>query len=246
MFACTFGGTLLGMWARTLLPEHHLSSESKETVKIGIGLVATMTALVLGLITASAKSSFDAVDTAVKQTASQVLTLDRLLARYGSETGEIRKDLQHLIGARIDMIWPQDPSKPAKLDPMRAGTATITERLAVEISSLNPQDDYHRALKSRALEIIEALLQARWILITENEISIPVPFLGILVFWLTIIFFSFGLFAPANGTALGVLFVCALSVSSAIFLVLEMDAPFSGFLKVSGNPLRYVYAHLNQ
>ncbi len=103
---------------RSTLPEHHLDAESKDTVKVGIGLIATMTALVLGLVTASAKSSYDAVDSAVKKTAIDVLTLDRLLARYGSETGEIRKGLQRTIGARIDMIWPQGSSKPANLDPM--------------------------------------------------------------------------------------------------------------------------------
>src|SRR6185295_1937458 len=90
VFACTLGGALVGHWLRTTLPEHYLDDESKDTVKLGIGLVATMTALVLGLVTASAKSSFDAVDTAVKRTATDILAIDRLLARYGSETGELR------------------------------------------------------------------------------------------------------------------------------------------------------------
>ena len=121
VFTCTFAGALLGMWLRTALPEHWLDAESRDTVKVGVGLIATMTALVLGLVTASAKSSFDAVDTAVKQTATQLLALDRVLARYGSETGEIRKGLQRVVGARIDMIWGQGSSKPANLDPMRSG-----------------------------------------------------------------------------------------------------------------------------
>ena len=124
VFICTFGGALLGMWLRTMLREHHLVGESRDTVKVAIGLVATMTALVLGLVTASAKSSFDAVDTAVKQSATQILALDRALARYGPETGEIRKGLKHAVGARIDMIWPQGSSKPANLDLMRSGAAS--------------------------------------------------------------------------------------------------------------------------
>ena len=76
------------------LPQHWLDAGSRDTVKVGVGLIATMTALVLALVTASAKNSFDAVDTTVKQTATQLLALDRVLARYGSETGEIRKSLQ--------------------------------------------------------------------------------------------------------------------------------------------------------
>src|SRR5512139_3676955 len=120
VFACTFGGVLLGMWLQKTLPGHHLDAQSRDTVKVGIGLIATMTALVLGLVTASAKSSYDAVDSAIKKSAIDILTLDRVLARYGSETGEIRMGLQRGIGARIDMIWPQDSSKPANRDPMRS------------------------------------------------------------------------------------------------------------------------------
>ena len=117
VFVCTFGGALVGNWLRTTLPEHHLNDESRDTVKLGTGLIATMTALVLGLVTASAKSSFDAVNTAVKNTAMDILTLDRLLARYGPETGEIRGALQHAVASRIDMIWPQSSSEPARLEP---------------------------------------------------------------------------------------------------------------------------------
>src|SRR5512143_1532380 len=104
VFTFTFGGVLVGMWLRRTLPRHHLDAESKDTVKVGIGLIATMTALILGLVTASAKSSYDAVDSAVKKGAVDVLTLDRVLARYGSETEEIRKGLQRMLWARIDII----------------------------------------------------------------------------------------------------------------------------------------------
>ena len=245
VFALTFGGALLGMRLRTLLSEHHLSAESKDTVKVGIGLIAMMTALVLAFVTASAKSSFDAVDSAVKKGAIDVLALDRVLARYGSETSEIRKGLQRAVEARIEMIWPQGSSKPAILDPTALGAGAEAEKLAGAIRVLKPRDDSQRALQSRALDMTEALLQARW-LVAATEPSVPVPFLVILLFWLTIIFASFGVFAPRNALVLTVLFVCALSVSLAVFLVLEMDAPFDGLLKVSADPLRYAYAHLNQ
>ena len=246
VFACTFAGALLGMWLRTVLPEHLLDAESRDTVKVGIGLIATMSALVLGLVTASAKSSFDAVDTAVKQTATQVLALDRALARYGPETGEIRDGLRRALGARIDMIWPQGSSKPANLDPARAETMRRAEGLADAIWGLKPQDDSRRALQARALDLAEALLQARWLVMAATGASIPVPFLAVLLFWLIITFASFGLFAPRNAMVVTVLFVCALSVGSAVFLVLEMDGPFDGLVKVSADPLRYAHAHLNQ
>ena len=158
VFACTFGGVLLGMRLRHALPGHHLDPESKDTVKVGIGLIATMTALVLGLVTASAKSSFDAMDNAVKKSAVDVLTLDRVLARYGAETGEIRKSLQRVVGARMEMIWPQGAAKPADLDPMRSGAGVEAERLADAIRSLKPHDDNQRALQARALDLTESLL----------------------------------------------------------------------------------------
>jgi hypothetical protein len=246
VFTCTFGGALLGMWLRSTLPEHHLDAESRDTVKVGIGLIATMTALVLGLVTASAKSSYDAVDSAVKKSASDLLALDRLLARYGSETGEIRKGLKNALGARMDMIWPQGSSKPRNLDPIGSAAGAEAERLPDAIRALKPRDDSQRALQSRAVDLTEAVLQARWLVLAGTETSVPVPFLVILLFWLTIIFASFGVFAPRNATVLTVLFVCALSVSSAVFLVLEMDMPFGGLLRVSADPLRYAYAHLNQ
>ena len=244
VFTCTFAGTLLGMWLRTILPEHHFDAESRDTVKVGIGLIATMTALVLGLVTASAKSSFDDVNTAVKQFAIQIITLDRVLARYGSDTGEIRKNLQRTVGARIDMIWPQDASTP-HLKPRDASGSGV-EDLAHAIRGLKPNDDSQRALQARALDLTEALLQGRWLVLAATGASVPLPFLAVLVFWLTITFASFGLFAPRNAMVVTVLFVCALSVSSAVFLVLEMDGPFDGLLKVSPDPLRAAHALLNQ
>ncbi len=246
VFLCTFGGALLGMWLRTTLPDHHLDAESREVVKVGIGLIATMTALVLGLVLASAKSTFDSMDSAVKTTAVEVLTLDRLLARYGPEAGEIRKGLQHGLVARIDMIWSQGSPTPARLDPMRSGAGAQAEALPNAIRTLTPRDDAQRALQARAMDLAEALLQTRWLVLAGSETSVPLPFLIILIFWLTITFTSFGLFAPRHATVLVVLFVCALSVGSAVFLILELDTPFDGLLRVAADPLRYAYAHLNQ
>jgi hypothetical protein len=241
VFTSTFGAALLAMRLRTLLPKHYFDTESRDTVKVGIGLIATMTALVLGLVTASAKSSFDSVNTAVKAFATQTLALDRTLARYGSETSGIRQELKRVVGDRIDMVWPQDSSKPVSLDPLSGG-----EEIARAIRNLKPKDDSQRALQARALELGETLLQTRWIVSTSIGASVPLPFLAVLLFWLTITFASFGLFAPRNAMVVAVLFVCALSVASALFLVLEMDGPFDGLLRVSAEPLRSAYARLNQ
>jgi hypothetical protein len=246
VLACTFGGALIGLFLRKALPGHHLDSDSRDTIKVGIGLIATMTALLLGLVTASAKSSFDAMDTTVKQTAIQILTLDRLLARYGPETNEIRQGLKQGVGARIDMIWPQDSSKPVSVNPMPSGLAPMAERLTDAIRSLKAKDDAQRALQSRAVDTAETLLQVRWMALAGAENSIPLPFLVILVFWLTIVFVSFGLFAPPNATVIAALFVCSASVAAALFLVLEMESPLTGFIQVSPDPLRYALSALGK
>ena len=244
VFACTLGGVLLGMWLRTILPEHHLNNESRDTVKLGAGLIATMTALVLGLVTASAKSSFDNMNTTVKSTAVDILTLDRVLARYGPETSEIRGIFHDLIANRIDMIWPEGSSHSTPSDPLRM--AVTAEGISDRLHHLTPREDSQRALQSLALTLVESLLRSRWLLYAIGGSSIPLPFLIILLFWLTITFASFGLFAPQNATVIAVLFVCAMSVGGAVFLIAEMDGPFDGVLKVSADPLRYALSHLNQ
>jgi hypothetical protein len=246
-FVSTSVGSLLGIWMASRLPEHHLDESSRDTVKTGIGLIATMTALVLGLVTASAKSSFDDAETAVKLLAVDVLTLDRALARYGPESAPIRQALRHAVETRIEAIWPRGRAKPASPDPVAAGTTSETEQITEALRELQPRDEVHRAIKARALELSEAMLRSRWLVYLSSESSsVPAPFLVILVFWLTVIFASFGLLAPRNGTVLVVLGLCAVTVSSAIFLILELDAPFRGVVKVSPESMYYVEARLGR
>jgi hypothetical protein len=246
VFAMTFGGVLIGRALRRVLPAHHLSDESKDSIKLGIGLIATMSALVLGLVTASAKSAYDAVDTGVRQAAVQLLSLDRTLARYGPETAPIRSGLRKAIETRIAQVWPEGAAKRVELDPLQSGTAELAERLTDAIRALAPGDERQRALQARAIDQAESLLQARWLALEGLDASVPAPFLAVLVLWLTVTFASFGLFAPRNGTVIAVLLVCAVSIAGAMFLVLEMDGPFDGLLRASPDPLRYAYEQLGR
>lgn len=246
-FACTFGGTLSGMWLHSAIPEQQLDADAKDTVRVAIRLIAIMTALVLGLITASAKSSFDRADAAVQQAAVDILALDRILDRYGPETREIRKGLRHVLGSRMVTLWPGSSSIGSTPESTPAGAGIGGERLADAISRLKPRDKPQRALQSRAQVLAEGLLKMRWLVYSGLETrSVPVLFLSVLLFWLTIIFASYGLFAPRNAMILAVLFLCALSIAGGLYLVIEMEAPFDGLLRVSSEPLRYAHAHLNQ
>lgn len=245
-FAFAFGGALFGIWFRRVLPEAHLSAESKDIVKLSIGLIATMTALLLGLVVASAKSSFDTTDAAIKNTAASLLTLDRLLARFGPETRETRDLLRRIVIGRVDSIWPEE--KTAAATPDRAATMTRPiEAIEDRIQQLAPQNDQQRWLKSRALTLSNDLLQARWLLLAgATDPSVPMPFLVALIFWLTVIFGAFGLMAPRNATVTVVQLISALSVAISIFLVLELEHPFDGIIKVSSAPLRFTVSHLGE
>jgi hypothetical protein len=244
VFACVFGGALLGMFLRVLLPEHHLSEETKDVIKLGMGLIATMTALVLGLMIATAKSSYDTQDEAVKHTAAKVLLLDRMLSNYGPETKEARELLRRTVASRLEAIWPENRSQHARLD---APEAVFTDRgIETRILQLSPQNDAQRWLQTQALRIGRDIMETRWLVLGSLGSSIPVPFLVVVVFWLTIIFASFGLFAPRNATVVAVLFLCAVSVAGSTFLILEMERPFEGVMKISSAPLRYTLSHLGQ
>jgi len=242
VFGCTFGGALFGMRLRILLPASNLNDASKDTVRIGFALIATMTALVLGLVTASAQDTFHAANQAVREAADSVLSLDRVLERYGPEATGLRADLKRLVEQRVEMAWPREGT--GELDP--AYRVQLSEELVARMGSLAPRSDEQRWLRTRAMNLGEALLDTRWLLVAGIRTSISTPFLCILVFWLAATFASFGLFAPRNSTVIAILLVCALSVASAVFLVTEMNQPFRGLVNVSSAPFDYALEHLGR
>lgn len=244
VFACVFSGALLGMFLRVHIPEQHLSESSREVIKLGIGLIATITALVLGLVIATAKGSYDTQDAAVKHTAARILLLDHVLANYGPEAKEARDLLRRTVASRLEAIWPKDRSQPPRLGAPEAVPGM--QGIETRILQLSPQNRTQRWLQTRALRIGSDIMETRWMVVGGLGRSVPLPFLVVLVFWLTIIFASFGLFAPRNATVVGALFLCALSIAASIFLILEMDEPFEGLMKIPSAPLRYALDHLGE
>jgi len=236
-----FGGALLGIALRSFLPQNQLSDESKDVVKLGVGLIATMAALVLGLLIASAKSSFDTQNAELTEMSSKILLLDRILAHYGPEAKEARDVLGSTVVDALNSLSSEDAA-----GPLQSGASIHGEILYDKIQALSPKDEVQRSIQSQALSVIVSLGQTRWLIAAQRGNSVSVPMLVVLVAWLTIIFISFGLFAPRNTTVIASLFVSALSVSGAIFLILEMYSPYAGLIHVSGAPLRAALAHLGQ
>jgi hypothetical protein len=244
--ACTFGGAVAGLLLQRVLPGHHLGDASKDTVKLTMGLVGSLTALVLGLVTASAKSSYDAVDGAIKETAVEVLTLDRVLARYGPEAVDLRHRLAEVMRQRVGEIWPESVTAGVPATAVVPRPVSFNEEIADRLSALEPASEGQRALHGRAVELVERLLEQRWLTVSHRSAPVPTAFVVILVFWLTATFGSFGLFAPRNATVLTVLFLGSVSVAAALFLVFELGSPFQGVAKVSAEPMLRTLALLGK
>lgn len=242
VFVCVFGGALLGMFLRGILPEQHLSADSKDTVRIGMGLIGTLAALVLGLLIASAKNFYDTQSSELTEMSAKIVLLDRVLAHYGPETKELRELLQKAAARILGQLWPKDSGGHPLLEPTAAGGEILFDK----IQELSPKNDTQRALQTQALSMAVDIGKTRWTMFEQAGSFISMPLLAVLVFWLATIFASFGLFAPRNATALASLFVCALSVSGAIFLILEMYSPFAGLMQISSSPLRNALAQLGQ
>ena len=207
-----------------------------------MGLVGTMAALVLGLLVASAKSSYDAQSTALTELSAKTMLLDRILRGYGPEAKEARESLRGGVVRIMEKIWPEERTTSAQLLP----TASGVEYLYDKVQALTPKDDRQRTLQSQALSMMIGMGQTRWLMYEQAATSVLRPLMIMMVFWLTIIFISWGLFAPSNATVLASFFVAALSVSGAIFLILELYTPYSGWLRISSEPLHVALAVLGQ
>lgn len=227
----------MGMVLRSLLPDHHVSDDSKDAVKMGIGMVATLAALVLGLLLASAKASFDTMSAELRQAGAKIVLLDGVMAQYGPETADAREILRKGVAAGLSRIWPEEEHKAAA--PSLPKPSNFLDTVQYKLSRLVPRDDVQRHLQSRALQVSGDIADTRWLLFTQvGQSSVPKPFLVMLVFWLVIIFGSFGLFSPANGTVIIVLLVCIISATGSLYLILELDQPYGGLIKLSSAPLR--------
>jgi hypothetical protein len=240
LFACLVGATLLGRRVRRYIPEDHLTADSRDAVKLAMGLVATMTALVLGLLVSSAKEGYDNKRSVVIQMAAKVAFLDRVLVLYGPETAEARSDLRAAVADAIRRIWPTDKSGSAQLVPNQQ----VGDAVYVTIQRLSPHDDTQRALKAQLATLMVELGQLRSLLVAQSIPSISEPMLIILVSWLVVIFFGFSLVAPPNATTTLALVASAFSVAGAIFLILELDHPFGGLIHIPSEPLKIVLSHL--
>jgi hypothetical protein len=233
-FAAIFGGVLIGRHAARRLPGHHLNSETQSAVTVSVAVIGTLSALVLGLMISAANSSFSARTDKVRELSLQLIRIERNLRRYGPEADDVRAKLRAWATAKTQQLFPEkgQPSPPSQT------TIVMLESVQDALLVLTPKDERQTYLRNLCVTLSSNLIQARWSLETRSGYSIPVPFLVLLVFWLAIVFASFGLFAPANITAMIALLLCSVAVSGGIVLIEELDNPTSGLIQIPSDSMR--------
>ncbi|MCC6428981.1 MAG: hypothetical protein IT435_19445 [Phycisphaerales bacterium] len=240
VFVLLTAAGFLGVRVSATLPAHHLTAESKDSVKVGMAFVGSMAALLLALLVSSTANAYDAEKSQVTQMAAKIVFLDRVLANYGPESADARGELRRATESAIARIWPDDHGRSPELDP----ALSWSEGLPNLIQRLAPVDERQSSLKTQAADLASELGELRWLLFEESESSISVPMLVVVIAWLIITFLSIGMFAPSNPTVVGTIVLSALSAAGAIFLILELDMPFDGVLRLSSAPMRKALNHL--
>lgn len=239
-FASMCAAALLGVLLRARMPNEHLAEETRDVVKLSMGLVATVAALVIGLLVASAKEAYDTKKREVTQMSAKIAFLDRELAQFGPQTSESRSLVRQIVERMIAKLWSGPTSATDEPTGFRSG------QLYDAIQKLSPQNDLQQSLKNHALADALQLSEMRWLLYEQSDSSVATPLLIVVTCWLALLFFSFALFAPRNITVVIALIIAALAVSSGILLILELDRPFDGFIQISNAPMRQMLSELGR
>ena len=235
ILVCMLSGMALGSYLRLVLPDEHTQADSKDILMSSAGMMATLIALIIGLLVTSAKGNYDNTTSGITQSAAKIITIDYYLSNYGPDAKASRDLIRQATATAIERIWPNESTQGADLTKME--TATGMADVYSKIRELSPQNDSQKYLQSQALQISADMMQSRWMLIEQSQTNLPRIFLVVLTFWLTVLFAQFGLLAPRNRTAKSALFICSLSMSCAIYLILELNNPLEGTIKVSSAPL---------
>jgi hypothetical protein len=242
-FVSIMAGVLLGMALRIRLPWGHLGHETKEVIRLGTGLLATLAAVLISLMIASAKKSYDTQDMHFRQLSAHLVLADQLLSRYGPETTEIRKVMRQAIPAAIDRIWHEKATSSPQSNAFSANS--LAEQFNTAIDRLTPATDEQRAIKARIQQASADIANTRLLMFADGDNPILTPFLMILIVWLTVIFISFSLFVEPGPIIAIALLVFALSVSSSLFLIADLSQPYAGLMQISREPLSTVLSPLD-
>jgi hypothetical protein len=237
---CILCGGVGGLYLHRVVPAGHLTRETHDVIKLGTGMLSVLASLVLGLLIATARTSYDATDQAIRSYAAELALLNETLRDYGGVASVPRDLLRQYTLAFLQQGWPRDGTRSAIVSD--DGTRVLLEHVREAIRALKPVDKEQRALQDEAVSISVNLLRQRWALIERQGPSVQRVVLAVLVSWVTVIFASFGLSAPRNGTVVVAFLICSLAIGGSIFLILEMDQPLDGVMRISSAPVENVVA----
>ena len=244
VLGCSFGASIVGMVLHVKLPDRHLDPDSRDVVKLVMSLIATVAALVLSLLIASAHTSFELQSSELKGLSAEVILLDRALEYYGTDAKQLRDQLRDDVRQTHDLIWSPGGARPEYLDSREIRKSA--RAFAVQLHNLSPKTDTERTMQSRAMQAAESIERSRLLMFEQLGGTIAWPFLTVLIFWISMLFLGFGLFARFNATVTMAMLVGALSVAGAIFLMLELSEPYRGIMRISDEPLRNAMNQIDQ
>jgi hypothetical protein len=241
-FVAVVAGMVLGMILRRQIPAAHLREDAREVIQRGAGFLTTLAAVLISLMIASAKSSYDTQDSHFRMLAAYLVETDQLLAQYGPDATQVRILMRQAIPAAVDRIWREKQSASQN---SAFTEASLAEQLNSAVEALTPENDAQRAIKRRLESNAAEIAHTRLLMFADGDKPILTPFLLILIFWLAVIFASLSLFVEPGRLMIAALLVFALSVSSALFLVADLSQPFVGLMQLPKEQLEHTLAPLN-
>jgi hypothetical protein len=242
-FACIFAGAVLGVAVGRIIPKSYTNEETQKIVQPVMNTVALLSALVLGLLTATAKSNFDARTKSIEQFAANLSLLDREIRNFNPEIEGLKDQLRQYTAQKILLIWPQPDAKNRGLHDNPKDLRSL-EGVVQKIREFTPASEAQRFVQASALKILDELTRTRWTLVVQEGSEIPRAFIYVLLFWLTLLFINFGLFAQRNALAIVAVFVGALSLASAIYIIMDLNEPIGGFISISPKPMQDALAQM--
>lgn len=244
VFGATFLAALAGFQCHRLLPAKYTDDATEGNVRAVLGMLSMLTAVVLGFVTGEAKSGFDNASRIVADTAVRAVSIDRTLAGFGDQAAEIRRELKQLMKEWIEIIGSAAGDTHSDLRVVQRGAEL--EGLVDSIQKLQPGSASQSQAQDRAVELAMGILHDRWLLKTERAASTPTVFLMVVLAWLTLEFFIFGLFAERNALVVAATVIGAVTVASAFFIVLDLEGPMTGTMRVSTKSLERAVAIMGQ
>lgn len=236
-------GALVGSFLRKNLPSHHFDEESQDVVKLGLGFLATLSALVMGLVVSSSKASYDAKAEMIHTSAALIIQLDSNLRGIGPEADPARQLLKNAVESTMDQLWGNKRVNSGALSDTNKRELGQLQKM---LFSLSAKSELQREAQANALKALSELARLNAVAFTQQGSDVMTPLLVVVSCWMMITVLGWNLFAPCNRMVMAVNVVCSLSVASAIFLILEMDQPFNGVVEISDAAMRAALFKLSE